>query len=109
MDNRGGVSTAVAKNFYQQPALVPPMPWLSNTLPATPAAKASGMSGKALVSWNAVPGCKKYAVQARYGNQWVLSTVATGTRVTLGGNPEAIAVSSVDRYGTTSAPRVLGK
>ncbi|MEN8693736.1 MAG: glycoside hydrolase family 10 protein [Akkermansiaceae bacterium] len=109
MNNRGGVSAQVAKNFYQQPALVPPMPWISNQPPVTPAAQASGMSGKTLVSWGAVPGIKKYAVQARYGNRWVLAAVATGTRVTIGGNPDAIAVSSVDRYGTTSAPRVLGK
>ncbi|MDB4508483.1 family 10 glycosylhydrolase [Akkermansiaceae bacterium] len=109
MNNRGGVSTAVAKKFYQQPALVPPMPWVNGNVPQTPTARASGVAGKTMVSWNAVPGCAKYAVQARYGKHWVLSTVATGTRATLGGVPDAIAVSAVDRYGNTSAPRVLGK
>ena len=107
MNNRGGVSTAVAKKFYQQPALVPPMPWISNAPPVTPSARASATSGKTLVSWAAVPGVNKYAVQARYGKRWALAAVATGTRVTIGGNPDALAISSVDRYGTTSVPRVL--
>lgn len=109
MNNRGGVSTAVANKFYQQPALVPPMPWISNQPPATPVVRASGTAGKTLVSWGALPGIKKYAVQVRYGNQWVLAAVATGTGLSIGGNPDAIAVSSVDRYGTTSPPRVLRK
>ncbi|MGC6427594.1 MAG: glycoside hydrolase family 10 protein [Akkermansiaceae bacterium] len=107
MNNRGGVSTAVAKNFYQQPALVPPMPWISNAPPVTPSARASAISGKTLVSWAAVPGVNKYAVQVRFGKRWALAAVATGTRVTIGGNPDALAISSVDRYGTTSVPRVL--
>ena len=109
MTNRGGVSSAVAKNFYQEPALVPPMPWISKTLPGTPAASAARISGKTAVRWVAVPGCPKYSVQARYGDRWVLAMVARGTRATLGGNPDAIAVSAVDRYGNTSAPCVLRK
>lgn len=109
MENRGGVSTMVAKNFYQQPALVPPMPWISDRPPATPLVSASSQRGKTMIRWGAISGIKKYAVQARYGSQWILSAVVTGTRVSVVGNPDAIAVSAVDRYGTTSAPRVLGK
>jgi hypothetical protein len=35
--------------------------------------------------------------------------VFSGTRATLKGAPDAIAVSAVDRYGNTSPPRVLEK
>ena len=45
MQNRGGISSALSKKFYAQPALVPPMPWLSTKAPATPAVRASGTPG----------------------------------------------------------------
>ena len=54
-------------------------------------------------------GASKYAVQARYGKYWFTVKVlpASVRNLTLTGNPEAIAVSAVDRYGTTSAPSVV--
>jgi len=45
MQNRGGVNEQLMKRFYQQPALVPPMPWQSKTIPATPAVKAVSSGG----------------------------------------------------------------
>ncbi len=108
-ENRGGVTSALAKNTYQGAALVPPMPWMSQAMPATPglSAKASGKSTYA--NWSPVRGASKYAVQARYGKNWFTVKVvpASATSLTLSGNPEAIAVSSVDRYGTTSKPSVV--
>jgi hypothetical protein len=56
-----------------------------------------------------VPGCSQYAIQARIGRTWRLITVARGTKMTLKGLPDAIAVSAVDRYGNTSNPRVLAR
>ncbi|MDB4363845.1 family 10 glycosylhydrolase [Akkermansiaceae bacterium] len=107
--NRGGINSSLTKNVYQQPALVPPMPWISQTAPATPRVRAAGGGGGTTVSWSRVPGCGKYAVQARYGKHWVLSAVSSGTLVKIGGTPDAIAVSSVDRYGMTSLPAVVGR
>lgn len=109
MNNRGGVSNALVKNFYQEPALVPPMPWVSRTPPATPKVKAAISGGNVNVAWGAVAGCSKYAVQVRVGRTWMFSTVVGGTKVTLKGVPDAIAVSAVDRYGNTSPPRVVAK
>ena len=109
MQNRGGVSDGLAKNFYQQAALVPPMPWISNTPPRTPEVKAGKGRGGVSVAWSPVAGCSKYAVQARYGKQWVFIYATSGRRATLRGIPDAIAVSSVDRYGNTSAPAVLSR
>ncbi|MFM1561243.1 MAG: glycoside hydrolase family 10 protein [Roseibacillus sp.] len=111
MQNRGGVSSSLAKSIYTQPALVPPMPWLSKKGPPTPAASAQrGKSGTS-VRWSRVAGAAKYAVQARYGQTWVMAAVVHGgqSSVTVSGTPDAIAVSAVDRYGTTSAPAVLGR
>lgn len=111
MQNRGGVSSALAKAPYLQPAIVPPMPWVSRTSPATPGVRANGEGKGTTVRWNRVSGAAKYAVQARYGKNWMLATVAHGGQsgTTLKGTPDAIAVSAVDRYGSTSSPAVLGR
>ena len=109
MNNRGGVSNALVKNFYQEPALVPPMPWLNKTPPATPSVNAAISGGNVNVVWSPVAGCAKYAVQVRVGRTWMFRAVFSGTRATLKGAPDAIAVSAVDRYGNTSPPRVLEK
>ena len=111
MQNRGGVSSALAKSVYTQPALVPPMPWASKKAPPTPVASAQRGRRGTLVRWSLVAGASKYAVQARYGQRWVMAAVVHGrqSRVTLSGSPDAIAVVSADRFGTTSAPSVLGK
>ncbi len=109
MNNRGGVNQALIKNFYQEPALVPPMPWVSRKLPSTPKVNARVSGGNVSLVWSAVPACQKYAVQVRKGQIWQMRTVTAGTRVTLRGIPDAIAVTAVDRNGTTSVPRVLGR
>ena len=103
MQNRGGVSNGLVRSYYQEPALVPPMPWISNKAPGTPGLSANGKSAR----WSRVPGAAKYAVQARYGNRWSLVRVTSGTSLTFSKAPDAVAVSSVDRYGTTSPPAVL--
>ncbi len=109
MQNRGGVNSALTKAVYQQPALVPPMPWINKTPPQSPSVRASAGRAGVTVTWSKVPGCSKYAVQARYGNQWILNSVNIGSSTLVKGVPDAIAVSAVNRYGTTSAPAVLGK
>ena len=109
MKNRGGIANELVKNFYQEPSLVPPMPWVNRAVPKTPNVVAAGSKGKVNVVWRAVPGCLKYSVQVRVGRNWRLSTVTAGTEITLGGEPDAIAISAVDRYGNTSNPRVIVK
>lgn len=109
MKNRGGISDQLMKTSYAQPALVPPMPWVSKKLPGTPAVRAAGSQGNLAMAWNAVPGCRKYAIQVRVGRSWRLSSVTSATKITLRGLPDAVAISAVDRYGNTSHPRVLAK
>ncbi len=110
LENRDGISTRLQKSAYAQPALVPPMPWLSKTRPQPPTPHAALTRSGVKVTWSAVPGAGKYALQARYGQQW--ETIAILPRdqpgFTFNKRPQAIAVSSVDRFGTTSLPTVLG-
>lgn len=109
MQDRGGINGAMSRSFYSEPSLVPPMPWLSKKVPATPRASARASGGGIQVSWNRVGGAAKYAIQARYGKTWrcvrIVSGGTSSTSVPTGA--QAIAVTSVDRFGTGSAPSVL--
>ena len=111
MENRGGITTALSKSIYTHPALVPPMPWLSKTRPQAPRLRASASKGLTLLQWSKVPSATKYVVQARYGSSWHTYAVTHGSRlnVSLRGSPDAIAVSSVDRYGIASDANVVGR
>ncbi len=111
MQNRGGVSTSLARSMYPEPALVPPMPWVSKGLPRTPAVSVRPGNAGIRVGWSRVAGAPKYAIQARYGQRWVMAAVAVGgrTSIEVRGTPDAIAVSAVDRYGMASAPAVLAR
>jgi hypothetical protein len=114
--NLGGISTMLAKGAYAQPALVPPMPWINQKAPGRPAASAAGgASGLKLNLQSGDRATSRFAVQARFGNQWrlvkIVSAGATNVEVpTLAGRlPEAVAVSAVDRFGNASAPVVLAR
>lgn len=109
MQNRGGVSSALQTNIYQEAALPPPMPWLSSAKPSAPRAQASASGNGVAVTWSRVSGAGKYAVQARYGKTWRCMNIVSGgaTSVTVPAGADAIAVTAVDRFGTASAPAVL--
>ncbi|MBK1832555.1 family 10 glycosylhydrolase [Roseibacillus ishigakijimensis] len=109
MQNRGGISNALKGRFYAEPALVPPMPWLSTKAPGTPRAQASASGNGVQVSWSPVSGASKYAVQARYGKTWRCTHVvsAGATSVTVPAGAQAVAVTAADRFGSASAPAVL--
>ncbi len=109
--NRGGIASSLSKTTYAYPALVPPMPWLSQKQPNTPTLHAQGKGKSTTARWTPVRGAAKYAVQARYGKSWFTVKIvpAASTSIALNGSPNAIAVSSVDRYGTTSKPSVVGR
>ena len=98
---------------YQQPALVPPTPWVSHLHPAKPKVKVSGgQSGAALeVRWSP-SGSQKvwlWLLQTRTGGKWrteVLPAQKT-SRAWTGGLPEAVAVSAVNRGGEISSWSVV--
>ncbi|WP_367870787.1 glycoside hydrolase family 10 protein [Luteolibacter sp. Populi] len=110
MQNRGGVSNLLAKGAYAQPALVPPMPWLSQQTPGRPNASATGNGSSVRVAIQSGDrSTARYAIQARYGKQWRMAkVVSAGSKdVEISSVPDAVAVSAVDRFGNVSAPFVL--
>jgi hypothetical protein len=108
MKNQGGICTALQK-VYTQPVAVPPMPWLSKAAPAQADASASASGEKANVRWPPPPGASKIAVQARRSGTWrTIAIVPAGTSSISTTRAEAFAVTSFDRYGNASAPKILG-
>jgi uncharacterized lipoprotein YddW (UPF0748 family) len=112
MQNRGGISGMLAKSEYAQPALVPPMTWLSQKTPNRPNVGASGNgTGVHLSIQNDDPSTSRYAVQGRFGKQWVMLKVipSSARSLDLTVAPDVLAVSSVDRFGNLSVPVVLAR
>lgn len=115
MENRGGIATLLKRGAYAEPALVPPMPWISKAAPQQPNVAATLRGSATEVSWSATQDVSRWAIQARYGNRWVMARVlpAGTSGITLGplnGRPaDAVAVTAVNRYGNASRPTVLAR
>lgn len=108
MKNQGGINTQLSK-VYTQAVAVPPMPWLSKSAPASASVGASVSGDKTAIRWAPAAGASKVAVQARYSGTWrTVAIVPAGAKAISIARAEAIAVSSLDRFGNCSAPKVLG-
>lgn len=108
MKNQGGICTALQK-VYTQPVAVPPMPWLSKAAPEQTDASASASGGNATVRWSPPKGVSKVAIQARDSGTWrTLAIVPANTGSISTSRAEAFALTSLDRYGNSSAPKILG-
>lgn len=108
MKNQGGITTALA-GVYTQAVAIPPMPWISKTVPAQPQAGASVAGGETRIRWKAPAGTSKVAVQARYGSAWrTVAIVPAGSGSLSIPKADSISVSGFDRYGNASAPKVFG-
>ena len=110
MQNRGNIN-ALLKRTYTSPALVPPMPWINRTAPSTPRCSGSVSGGNTIIKWQKTDEkTAKIAIQARQAGVWrtvrILGVGNGGTTIALA---DAFAISSVDRYGNTSAPNILSK
>jgi hypothetical protein len=85
---------------------------MSQQAPGRPTASASGNGNSTTVDVQSGDrATSRYAVQARYGNQWRMAkVVSAGTKqIQLSSTPDAVAVSAVDRFGNVSAPVVLAR
>lgn len=107
VQNRGGIATQLAQT-YTQPALVPPMPWISRATPAAPGVRAELRGNRTRIDWFPSSGTAKLAVQAKRDGTWRTERIlyAGGSGIDLP-KADAIAVSAVDRVGNVSVPKVL--
>lgn len=108
MKNQGGICNAL-QQVYTQPVAVPPMPWISKSIPAQTPASASVSGESATIRWSPPQGVSKIAIQARSSGTWrTVAIVPAGSASVSLPRAEGFAVSSLDRYGNSSKPRVLG-
>jgi len=98
---------------YQQPALMPPAPWLGRSRPGKPKLTvAHGASGSRLELRWAPSGSGKpwlWLLQTRSGGKWT-TEVLPASRTTRGWTsapPEVVAVSAVNRNAMVSSPSVF--
>jgi uncharacterized lipoprotein YddW (UPF0748 family) len=107
MKNQGGIASSLAKS-YTQPVAVPPMPWLSKSAPAQPQVGATASGSDTQVRWTPAANSSKVAVQARYGKTWrTMAIVPAHTGSLKIPKADAVALSSLDRYGNISHPKTL--
>ena len=108
LKNQGGINTALQK-IYTQPVAVPPMPWLSKAVPAQTDASANASGDNATVRWSPLQGVSKIAVQACRSGVWQTIAIVPAAARSVCTNPaETFAITSFDRYGNSSAPKILG-
>lgn len=107
--NRGGIATKLA-GTYTQPAAIPPMPWVSSSVPAAPGVSVTAKGENSIIRWSPDGNTAKIAVQARNGGTWrTVKIVYAGIGQTTIPKAEAIAVTALDRFGNASQPKVLGR
>lgn len=103
------VTSALRAGPYNEPALIPAMPWMSVAAPQKPnVSVASGTSTR--VSWTTNPGetASQWLLQFRTDGAWRTEILPGSTRaVTLRAeNLDVVAVSAVNRAGALSAPAI---
>lgn len=108
--DQGGVTTALRKEIYAQPAIIPASPWLGSTPPGAPRVTIVGSA----VKWQpAGPATAAlWAVQTRVRGVWRLDTVA-GARTAWKapenstGALEVVAITGLDRMGNAGPSAVV--
>ena len=118
MENKRGVSDMLAKSYYLDAAAVPPIRWLSGKAPGKPKLSARSDGKSLTVDWEKGSGSvpARYIVQTKNRGRWgralLVSAGRRGMRwdlERLGGEPEAIAVTAIDRYGNVGPAQTLGR
>jgi uncharacterized lipoprotein YddW (UPF0748 family) len=98
------------RQVYQEPAIIPPVKWLSTRAPGKPQLTVTRSAGKPIARWKPA-GTEKPAlwlVQTRRNGQWSAQVLPGGTlTLDLKDDSQAVAVSAIDRFGSRSAPTVL--
>ena len=103
----------LARELYQQPALMPPSPWLGRAQPRKPTLTiAKGEPGPRLeISWAAGDPGKAWLwlLQTRTSGEWTKEVLPASrtSRVWNGAQPEVVALSAVNRNGELSAASML--
>jgi uncharacterized lipoprotein YddW (UPF0748 family) len=107
----GALDTALEREAYAQPALVPATPWLERSGPAKPTLVLGAENGSLVANWTAADSqsARLWILQTRAQGQWHLQLVAGSTKSVSFATPapEVIALTCIDRCGVASAPAAV--
>ena len=105
------LDTALERDVYAQPALVPACPWLGRSTVTRPKVSARPQGSSAEASWSLQKqeAAWLWVLQTRHAGGWSTEILPGSIthRTFPSPLPEAIAVSAVDRYGNVSRAIVL--
>ncbi len=109
--NRGGLAD-VFETVYDERALVPASPWLSDKKPSKPDVSwgPSSDRGYLLQIQPAKSAARWYVIRIQVGAEWVLTTGAAHVPtafLTVSRYTDKVIVTAVDRYGTEGEPAEL--
>ena len=102
------------RGVYQQPALMPALPWLGRSPPGRPklTAPRSAAGPQRQISWTPSGSGTAWLwlVQTRLGGHWTTRILPGATTSLTWDNsaPDVVAVSAVGRTGKVSSPAVVG-
>ena len=106
------LSERLKQELYRAPALIPPSPWLTTTVPARPLASLAENSSSAEIELTLTPAAGSrvawWTVRVRSGaewHSWILPGAQRRLVVAAAGEKRPIhaLITAVDRYGTESA------
>jgi uncharacterized lipoprotein YddW (UPF0748 family) len=101
--DRAGLATLLQMGPYARPALVPAMPWLGDTPPASPILRRT--AGGLRIEGPAA--AARWAVWRRVGGIWRFEVQAAQDRDLDAAGASAFAVATVDRQGNLSEVQVM--
>lgn len=116
IQNKGGIQKYL-NSLYPTMAAPPAMPWCGSNPPRRPQnLYVTDNNTSVTISWQPTDSAaRKWAIQARYNNQWVTRILLPGnqTRVTLPksflGNVQAIAIRGISAYGAQGQATAVRK
>lgn len=105
------LDSALQRQAYRQPALVPALAWLDASNPEIPKLAVKLVSGRIEVSWEELsnPKTRLYVLQTKRGREWLTEVFPDQKRCCVFPRPwpEVIALSAISRFGNASSPAVL--
>ncbi|MDB6026209.1 MAG: hypothetical protein JWM68_2432 [Verrucomicrobiales bacterium] len=115
MQDRGNIATELKDTLYTAPALVPASPWLNNQTVLKPTIKGKAADGEIKVNWTSKEeNLSHWVIQTRVDGKWSSQIVGLGklsqvftTNEFSPTLPNIIAVTAVNRYGSTSSPALF--
>lgn len=105
----GGIQAKLRDEVYKENAVTPAFPWIKAAKPDSPKPKIEKLDEIVRVSWSAGPRAFWYVVYAKDRNGWSLSVLPSSElsiALSIDRSIEQVAVTSVDRLGNESTPRV---